>query len=209
MPLTSTGCTCISKRVSTMSSLYHGSRMCLLELPQFPRECFHACLGFFKSPLLVLQHYPSALETLQILIQCLSLPLDGHQVLIAIQSEREWRIFCESVLGQPELAEDERFINNSARVSHRNEMDAAINAVFGQINQEDLVELLDCTRIANGRLSSVEDLSNHEFLKKQTVTYGGTAIELAALPVPVDSDRPDEVPTLNQHGDRIRQEFQG
>ena len=137
------------------------------------------------------------------------LTLDGHQVLIAIQSEREWRIFCESVLGQPELAEDERFINNSARVSHRNEMDAAINAVFGQMNQKDLVELLDCTRIANGRLSSVEDLSNHEFLKKQTVTYGGTAIELAALPVPVDSDRPDEVPTLNQHGDRIRQEFQG
>ena len=137
------------------------------------------------------------------------LTLDGHQVLIAIQSEREWRIFCESVLGQPELAEDERFINNSARVSHRDEMDAAINAVFGQINQEDLVELLDSARIANGRLSSVEDLSNHEFLKKQTVTYGGTAIELAALPVPVDSDRPDEVPTLNQHGDRIRQEFQG
>ena len=137
------------------------------------------------------------------------LTLDGHQVLIAIQSEREWRIFCEAVLGQPELAEDERFINNSARVTHRDEMDAAINAVFGQMNQKDLVELLDCTRIANGRLSSVEDLSNHEFLKKQTVPYDGTAIELAALPVPVDSDRPDEVPTLNQHGDRIRQEFQG
>jgi len=133
---------------------------------------------------------------------------DGNQVLIAIQSDREWQIFCEAVLEQPDLAEDDRFINNTARVSHRFEMDESINSVFGQMSLEALMELLDSARIANGRLSSVEDLSNHEFLKKQIVNYGGTAIELAALPVPIDGDRPLEVPTLNQHGDRIRQEFQ-
>ncbi|MDP6135984.1 MAG: CaiB/BaiF CoA-transferase family protein [Arenicellales bacterium] len=133
---------------------------------------------------------------------------DGNQVLIAIQSDREWQIFCEIVLEQPDLANDDRFINNTARVSHRFEMDESINSVFGQMSLEALMELLDSARIANGRLSSVEDLSNHEFLKKQIVNYGGTAIELAALPVPIDGDRPLEVPTLNQHGDRIRQEFQ-
>ncbi|MBP10772.1 MAG: carnitine dehydratase [Acidiferrobacteraceae bacterium] len=133
---------------------------------------------------------------------------DGNQVLIAIQSDREWQIFCEIVLEQPDLANDDRFINNTARVSHRFEMDESINLVFGQMSLEALMELLDSARIANGRLSSVEDLSNHEFLKKQIVNYGGTAIELAALPVPIDGDRPLEVPTLNQHGDRIRQEFQ-
>ncbi len=133
---------------------------------------------------------------------------DGNQVLIAIQSDREWQIFCEAVLEQPDLADDDRFINNTARVSHRFEMDESINSVFGQMSLEALMELLDSARIANGRLSSVEDLSNHEFLKKQIVNYGGTAIELAALPVPIDGDRPLEVPTLNQHGDRIRQEFQ-
>ncbi len=133
---------------------------------------------------------------------------DGNQVLIAIQSDREWQIFCEIVLEQPDLANDDRFINNTARVSHRLEMDESINLVFGQMSLEALMELLDSARIANGRLSSVEDLSNHEFLKKQIVNYGGTAIELAALPVPIDGDRPLEVPTLNQHGDRIRQEFQ-
>jgi crotonobetainyl-CoA:carnitine CoA-transferase CaiB-like acyl-CoA transferase len=43
---------------------------------------------------------------------------DGATVLLGIQNEREWRRFCEQVLGQPALAEDDRFASNADRVRH-------------------------------------------------------------------------------------------
>ncbi len=55
---------------------------------------------------------------------------DGSEVVIAIQNEREWVIFCAEVLGQPSLASDPRFDNNSKRVANRPALDAAIDEVF-------------------------------------------------------------------------------
>lgn len=40
---------------------------------------------------------------------------DGGEVVVAIQNEREWRNFCETVLEKPELADDLRFAGNEAR----------------------------------------------------------------------------------------------
>ena len=37
---------------------------------------------------------------------------DGRQILISIQSEREWKVFCAAVLQAPELAADPRFCSN-------------------------------------------------------------------------------------------------
>jgi crotonobetainyl-CoA:carnitine CoA-transferase CaiB-like acyl-CoA transferase len=39
-------------------------------------------------------------------------------VALAVGSERQWRAFCD-VLGRPDLADDERFASNAARVAHR------------------------------------------------------------------------------------------
>ncbi|OYX00735.1 MAG: carnitine dehydratase, partial [Rhizobiales bacterium 32-66-8] len=55
---------------------------------------------------------------------------DGKAVLFSIQNEREWALFCADVLGAGDLAQDPRFRTNSARVAHRAELDALINAVF-------------------------------------------------------------------------------
>ena len=43
---------------------------------------------------------------------------DGRQVLISIQSEREWKVFCADVLNAPDLAADPRFCTNVIRVRH-------------------------------------------------------------------------------------------
>ncbi len=53
---------------------------------------------------------------------------------------RAWERFCEGVLRRPELADDARFLDNAARVTHRDALDEAIDAVFGNLPMEALVE---------------------------------------------------------------------
>ncbi|MFT5503880.1 MAG: itaconate CoA-transferase [Gammaproteobacteria bacterium] len=132
---------------------------------------------------------------------------DGSQILIAIQNNREWRMFCEKVLGNPGLADDPRFKDNPDRVTHRDELHIEVNAVFSQKDRTELLDLLNNNSIACGQLSSVSDLSEHEFLRNFEAKFGDFQINMADLPVQIDGARPTIVPLLNQHGDSVRAEF--
>ena len=44
---------------------------------------------------------------------------DGKTVMLGLQNEREWKLFCDQVLVQPELATDPRFATNIQRVQPR------------------------------------------------------------------------------------------
>ena len=132
---------------------------------------------------------------------------DGSQVLLSVQSNREWKVFCDDVLVQPELAEDPRFVDNPDRLANRDQIHEIIDAVFSRLDRADIMNKLDAARIANAQLSSVADLSTHEFLKNQTIQFAGKSLKIAELPVPSDAGRPNEVPLLDEHGLLIRQEF--
>src|SRR5262245_64374395 len=56
---------------------------------------------------------------------------DGVPILISIQSDREWRVLAERVLGDKALATDPAFATNVERVRRRAETDARVAAVFG------------------------------------------------------------------------------
>lgn len=133
---------------------------------------------------------------------------DG-QVLISIQNNREWAVFCDAILEQPELAQDARFADNPDRVANREALTAIINAVFGQFDTDDLLARLGTARIACARLSSVEDLSEHEFLRNLDLNFGGTRVSVADLPVKSDAKRAPLVPAIGEHTARIKQEFGG
>jgi crotonobetainyl-CoA:carnitine CoA-transferase CaiB-like acyl-CoA transferase len=133
---------------------------------------------------------------------------DGNEVLISIQSNREWRNFCETVLEKPDLATDPRFADNEGRVANRAEMDGIINDVFSRHSRAALIELLTGNRIACANLSSVADLERHPQLRNQKVEIDGAQLAVADLPVRIDGDRPQHVPALDEHGAAIRREFQ-
>ena len=42
---------------------------------------------------------------------------DGKTVMLGLQNEREWKVFCDKVLLQPALAKDERFLGNARRTA--------------------------------------------------------------------------------------------
>ena len=86
---------------------------------------------------------------------------DGEVVYLGIQNEREWHAFCAGVLDQPGLADDPRFASNADRLRHRDALDAEIEAVFGRMTTPEIVERLESARIANARLRTVQQLSDH------------------------------------------------
>ena len=133
---------------------------------------------------------------------------DGGQILIAIQSDREWCAFCDRILGQPGLGTDPRFADNTNRAANRPAMDVEINRLFGATDADELMTMLDGARIACARLSSVEDLSDHAFLRNLTVRFADAEVAVADLPVQIDGDRQTQVPALDEHGPAIREEFE-
>ncbi len=56
---------------------------------------------------------------------------DGVDMLISIQSDREWRVLADEVLGDTALATDPNFASNVERVKRRAETDGRVAAVFG------------------------------------------------------------------------------
>ena len=173
---------------------------------------FDVMADFMNFPLLAHRYLGGAPERMG-LTHALIAPYGAYrvkgdgQILIAIQSDREWCTFCDAVLGQPELGQDPRFVNNTERVRHRDVMDETINAVFGRYDIDQITQLLDDAQIACGRLSSVEDLADHALIRNQVADFDGVEVSMADLPVVTDGVRPTVVPVLDQHGSSIRKEF--
>src|SRR5215213_7248457 len=67
---------------------------------------------------------------------------DGEVVFLGIQNEREWRKFCEEVLGGEGMAEDHRFDENSRRVENAEELNEAIEGAFEDLSSEEVIERL-------------------------------------------------------------------
>ena len=90
---------------------------------------------------------------------------DGRHVMFGIQNEREWAAFCAGVLKQPQLANGERYNNNTKRTAARSEVVALIEGAFTQLTAEQVVERLDSAGIANARLNTPADVWDHPQLK--------------------------------------------
>jgi itaconate CoA-transferase len=138
---------------------------------------------------------------------------DGGTVQLGIQNEREWRRFCEHVLGRPGIADDERFIANSRRVEHRAELTATIEAVFAELTADEVIARLDGAQIANARLNSVTDLIDHPQLvaRERWGEVGSPAGPIRALRPPVRivgaDERMDPIPSVGAHTDAILAEL--
>ncbi|WP_213306405.1 CaiB/BaiF CoA transferase family protein [Paraburkholderia sacchari] len=138
---------------------------------------------------------------------------DGKSVMLGLQNEREWKSFCETVLRQPALAEDERFCSNSRRVTHRAELAKRIETAFGALTAGDVIERLEEAKIANAHVNDMHAVWEHAQLaaRERWTRVGTPAGEIPALLPPgatrADNPRMDPVPALGQHTDAILQEL--
>jgi itaconate CoA-transferase len=138
---------------------------------------------------------------------------DGKIVMLGLQNEREWAVFCDKVLARPELATDPRFSSNSRRTQARHELRAIIVEEFSQLTAEQLVERLDAAQIANARMNNMHEVWEHPQLKarKRWTEVDTPAGKIAALLPPGLPEglvpRMDPVPALGEHTEAILREI--
>jgi crotonobetainyl-CoA:carnitine CoA-transferase CaiB-like acyl-CoA transferase len=134
---------------------------------------------------------------------------DGGTVMLGLQNEREWRVFCEKVLLQPGLATDARFDSNARRNEHRETLRAVIVETFGALSTAQVLERLDTAQIANARMNDMAGLWAHPQLqaRERWRQVGSPAGDIPAL-LPAGRQsafdyRMDPIPAVGQHTDGI------
>ena len=138
---------------------------------------------------------------------------DGKTIMLGLQNEREWALFCEKVLGHPELANDPRFDKNFKRNENRTELTAIILNIFSGMTSAQVLAKLDEAQIANASLNDMHQFWDHPQLKArarwQEVSSPNGQIT-ALLPPGVNDSyqyRMDGVPDVGQHTEAILKEL--
>jgi itaconate CoA-transferase len=138
---------------------------------------------------------------------------DGRTVMLGLQNEREWAVFCEKLLGDAALATDERFATNALRTTNRDAVSALIEQSFAGFSAEEVMARLDAADIANANVSTMSDIWKHPQLEARK---RWTSVDTPAGPVPalqppgMGGDHPARmgpVPALGEHTAAILREL--
>jgi len=134
---------------------------------------------------------------------------DGSAIVLGLQNEREWKLFCETVMQDAALATDPRFDSNAHRHENRTELKAIIDACFAKLTTAEVCERLDQAPIANARMNDMEGLWAHPQLaaRQRWQTVGSPAGDIPALLPPGKNSaftyRMDPIPQLGEHTEAI------
>jgi itaconate CoA-transferase len=90
---------------------------------------------------------------------------DGKAVMLGLQNEREWAVFCDKVLKHPELKNEPRFSSSTRRSESRVELHAIIVDAFSGLTYDDVVARLDEAKIGNAAMNDMQHVWNHAQLK--------------------------------------------
>lgn len=138
---------------------------------------------------------------------------DGRTVMLGLQNEREWALFCDKVLGDSAIATDERFSSNARRTANRDLVRALIEDTFADLSADEVMRRLDAADIANANVSTMADLWKHPQLQAR---QRWTQVDTPAGPVPalqppgMGGDHPARmgpVPALGEHTEAILHEL--
>ncbi|KKA08874.1 CoA-transferase [Pseudomonas ogarae] len=138
---------------------------------------------------------------------------DGSTVMLGLQNEREWQLFCDKVLLEPELAKDERFSANFKRVENRQALRELIVAAFSTLTFDAVFDRLEHAQIANARVNDMQGVWDHPQLQarerwREVQTCAGSVPSL----IPPGSNsafepRMDAVPGLGEHTEQVLREL--
>ncbi len=138
---------------------------------------------------------------------------DGNTIMLGLQNEREWLVFCEKVLKTPALAHDEMFALNFKRHENRVQLEKIIVDCFSKLNIKEVTDLLESSQIANARMNNMQDLWDHPQLSARHRWHEvGSPIGPvpALLPPGVNNQyeyRMDAIPDIGEHSEAILTEL--
>jgi itaconate CoA-transferase len=127
---------------------------------------------------------------------------DGKDILISIQSEREWKKLCADVLARPDLPNDPRFSTMVERVRNRALTDNAVGDIFATMTRDELLKRLSDAEIAFAEVNTMADLAVHPHLRRIEVETPAGPVSYPA-PAAIFLDTPRRYGGVPGIGERI------
>ncbi len=129
--------------------------------------------------------------------------------VLAIASARLWSVFCAAV-GRPQWRDDPRYVDNPARVAHREALVAELDALFASRDAAHWMELLGRAGVPCAPINSVSQALEHPvaLARGMRITLGGVPLlgsPLHLAETPVRYELPP--PRLGEHTDAILAEL--
>ncbi|MCF8473943.1 MAG: CoA transferase [Emcibacter sp.] len=111
---------------------------------------------------------------------------DGFMIL-AIGNNSQFKDFC-SLCGREDLADDEKFATNAARVAHRDDLIPLIDAIMKEKTTKEWITVLDRLNIPSGPVNTIEQAFLdpqviHNGIKRDMIREDGTIIPLVSNPI--------------------------
>jgi crotonobetainyl-CoA:carnitine CoA-transferase CaiB-like acyl-CoA transferase len=127
-------------------------------------------------------------------------------IAVAVGNDAQFRRLCEAI-GRAELADDERYATNPARVANREELVEVLQQRFSKRTTNEWVEKIREAGVPCGPVNALADVFSDEHVLSsgilQTVEHPVAGLlEMLASPVLIDLERPPirrPPPTLGQH----------
>ena len=138
---------------------------------------------------------------------------DGNTIMLGLQNEREWVIFCEKVIEQKALAIDPEFDNNTKLTANRARLRAVIVELFSKMTIAQVEQKLEEAQIANARVNEMKDVWAHPQLKARnrwTEVQSPVGLLPALLPPATNNQfdaRMDPIPGIGEHTRAILKEL--
>lgn len=113
---------------------------------------------------------------------------DGKIAVLAVGSDRQFADLART-LGKDELASDDRFADNHARLQHRDRLVAELQDAIGEMTSEELTRAWDAAKVPHGFVRDMEETLNSEAAQdmiREDIIDGHTALRLSSLAFSTD-----------------------
>ena len=85
-------------------------------------------------------------------------------------NDKQFRELC-TLLGKPELASEERFSKNDARVTNREDLNVILNELFAAKTTDEWLKLFDGTSLPYGAINNMERVFQHPQTKARDMVH--------------------------------------
>ena len=140
---------------------------------------------------------------------------DGH-LMLAVGNDSQFRR-CVDVLGDPGLADDDRYGSNAARVVHREELVGKLQALFAARATADWIGCLEEQGVPCSAINTIRDVFDSDYAREVGLCRRqrhalNEELPAVANPVrfsatPVTYERPP--PLLGEHSDEVLRDWLG
>lgn len=130
-------------------------------------------------------------------------------VLLAVQTEVQWKSFCDTVCLHPEWVVDDRFTSPARRRANRDVLERMIEESLSTVSREEVIHRLEMADIPFGSVNEVADFVEHPQLsaRNRWRDIDSPAGSLAAIIPPFDlegmSPVMGDIPDVGAHTNEI------